>query len=999
MFAKTSSGQILPLHNYTIKDGLISDNIESICQDSLGFIWFGTGEGISIFDSREFRNLTTINGLSSNKISYVTADKKIPGDVWIGTVGAGVNRYHNGKFSVYGSSLPSRMTDINSIFQDDNNIIWCGTDSGFYFIQNDSIHLISSKLILKGVSSFAQRTPDEILAATEMGLFRYFIRQKKLEKINLPGWSGSALISMLHSKNGFVYAAAVDGHLYKINYSNIAVVKLIESPRTMAEDEDNNLWIGAVGGLIKISEDSFSADEIIKYNEDSGLLENNITSLLYDRENILWIGLNDNGLSKLTYQNLIRFRLPKKYIGINWASAISDNNNHFWLALKKYLLEIWKDKNNNWHQHFHAVENYNPNEFLPYLFAGKDNKLYVGKSSGEISIYEIKKENHSFNSPSDLRLIEKIIVPHKIKYTGLFKCIVDNNGYIWCSAIDAGVLVINNSKPRNILKIYTQSDGLPDNSVRDIFQDSKGNIWFGGYDGGLSVFSYGKILKDLTNKNGKEKIFSKLFTTADGLPDNGIRSIEENSEGEIIIGTRYGGLAIYNPEADSDKQSGKSIKSITREEGLFSNAIWSITKTPGGKIWLGTQSGVQELTREGIPSFKLYEELPKVPYYSICSAGNGDLCFANQSDVYIYEPAYEVEKNLPPPVYIDHLSVNGQEIKLENNLSLASYQNTITVEFVGIINREERNTIYQYRLLDNDKKWNTLKNRNSVTYASLRPGNYIFQVIAINGKNIKSKIPAEISFVIEAPFYMQWWFIVLVLLLIISSVVLYLRVRFKRLIEIEKIRTRIAADLHDEIGSGLTRIAILSENALREESSKKILEERNDINNSNEKYSRHGSIERVGKISRDLVDSMIDVIWSIDPKYDSLRDFIFNFKNFANEVCEAKNIRLVIETENIENVRVNSQIKRSLQLITKEALNNALKYSSCKIFKLTLSVKNKIIHLILEDDGTGFDLEKVQRGHGLFNITKHIDELNGTLKIDSVEGMGTKLLIGFPIQS
>ncbi len=997
MFAKTISGQILPLHNYTIKDGLISDNIESICQDSLGFIWFGTGEGISIFDSREFRNLTTINGLSSNKISYVTADKRIPGDVWIGTVDGGINRYHNGKFFVYGSGLPDRMKDINSIFEDDSSIIWCGTDSGFYFIQNNLIRLIPSEFKIGWVSSFAQRNPNEILIASETGIFRYLIKQGKLEKINLPAWNGSTFISMLHSKNGSIYAATIDGYLYRINYSNAAVIKLNESPRTMAEDEDNNLWIGAVGGLLKISEDSFSADKIIEYNEGNGLLENNITSLLYDRENILWIGLNDNGLSKLTYQNLIRFQLPKKYIGINWASSVSDNNNHFWLALKKYLLEIWKDKNNNWHEYPHAVESYNPNEFLPYLFAGKDNKLYVEKSSGEISIYEIKKGNQSFNSPSNLRLIEKIIVPHKIKYTGLFKCIVDNKGYIWCSAIDAGILVINNSKPRNILKIYTQSDGLPDNSVREIFQDSKGNIWFGGYDGGLSVFSYGKILKDLTNKNGKEKIFSKLFTTADGLQDNGIRSIEENSEGEIIIGTRYGGLAIYNPEADSDKQSGKSIKSITREEGLFSNAIWSITKTSDGKIWLGTQSGVQELTREGIPSFKLYEELPKVPYYSICSAGNGDLCFANQSDVYIYEPADEVEKNLPPPVYIDHFSVNGQEVKLKNNLSLASYQNTITVEFVGIINREERNTIYQYRLLDNDKEWNTLKNRNSVTYASLRPGNYIFQVIAINGKNIKSKIPAEISFVIEAPFYMQWWFIVLVLLLIISSAVLYSRIRFKRLIEIEKIRTRIAADLHDEIGSGLTRIAILSENALREESSKKILEERNDTNNGNEKYSRHGSIERVGKISRDLVDSMIDVIWSIDPKYDSLQDFIFNFKNFANEVCEAKNIKLSIETKDIENVKVNSQIKRSLQLVSKEALNNALKYSGCTEINYSLVVKNKEINLLIDDNGSGFDLEKAKYGRGIFNIDKHAKELSGSFKCESVPGNGTKIMINFPL--
>lgn len=140
-----------------------------------------------------------------------------------------------------------------------------------------------------------------------------------------------------------------------------------------------------------------------------------------------------------------------------------------------------------------------------------------------------------------------------------------------------------------------------------------------------------------------------------------------------------------------------------------------------------------------------------------------------------------------------------------------------------------------------------------------------------------------------------------------------------------------------------------------------------------------------------------NAIWSIDPKYDSLKDFIFNFRTYANEVCETKNIKLFIETKEIENVKVNSQIKRSLQLVSKEALNNALKYSGCSIIKYSLVVENKGINLSIEDNGAGFDPEKVKYGHGLFNMDKNAKELSGSFKCEPIPGKGTKILIKFPI--
>ena len=143
---------------------------------------------------------------------------------------------------------------------------------------------------------------------------------------------------------------------------------------------------------------------------------------------------------------------------------------------------------------------------------------------------------------------------------------------------------------------------------------------------------------------------------------------------------------------------------------------------------------------------------------------------------------------------------------------------------------------------------------------------------------------------------------------------------------------------------------------------------------------------------------MIDVIWSIDPKYDSLNDFVFSFKNFAYETCEAKNINLVINTDNIGNVKVNSQVKRNLQLMVKESLNNAVKYSECSEIIFSLAVKNKNIFLSLTDNGKGFDKEKIKYGKGLLNIQKNTEDLSGICSIKSNPGSGTNIEIRFPVQ-
>ncbi len=984
-FQTVNYGQILPFQNYSIKDGLISVNVHSLCEDSLGYIWIGTEEGISVFNSREFINYTTANGLSADNISCITADSKEKGKVWIATYGNGIDVYENGKFEKAVSKLPARLKNVNVMLNDKDNILWCGTDSGLFYLTNDTVHSLNDITLNEPVNTMASDGKNNLWIGTAHGLYVLNKKKKLLSSINLPSGAENSGINCLVYSGGYFWAAGFTGTLLKLNRQKkiISTFQLHFEPFSMTADNSGNIWIGSGHGLYKLSADSTTENIFKKIKMGNNSDHNIITSILFDRENILWCGSNVSGISKLIYQNFYRIPIPSNLPIDYWSCTVTDKNNHFWVAINNTLFELWADRSKLWHWSKHKIKTTFPKEHIQKIYCDSQNNIFIAYLKGIINVFSIANKDPLLRS-SNLIFKKNISLLNTAKYYGLYTFLIDKKGYLWCSLLDSGVAIWNIEK-KKLIKLYNDKSGMPDNSVRAIYEDSNGNFWFGGYDKGLSEFSKDKVNREVYNLSGNNS-FIRHFSTANGLPDNHVRTIREYNDKEIIIGTRYGGIAYIN---------GENIKSVDRNEGLISNGIWDMTRDPDNNIWFCTQSGIQEINNKNkIINFLFIDDIPRIPYYSICSSLNGEICFTDNKDIYLYRPITTPAYTETLPIYINHILINGQERELNNSFFLPSFNNTITFEFICVTNKEEKNIHYLYRLLQSNKNWTPIKGKPSVTFASLRPGNYTFQVLAQDSRNIKSLLPAKVDFVIEAPFYLHWWFISIILIFVITGIIATSKLRFKRLLEIEKIRTRIAADLHDEIGSGLTRIAILSEHALLE--GKQFNET---VEENKDKYSKQVSIERVGKISRNLVDSMIDVIWSIDPKYDSLNDFIFNFKTFANEVCEAKNIKLIIETENILNVKVNAQIKRSLQLISKEALNNSLKYSCCKNVKYSLAVRNKNIHLVLEDDGIGFDLDKVKRGHGLANISKHAKELTGVCNLITSPGNGTKISILFPIKS
>jgi signal transduction histidine kinase/ligand-binding sensor domain-containing protein len=954
-------------------NGLVSDNIHSICQDSSGFIWIATGEGLSVFNSKSFQNYTVSDGLITDNITAVIPDRSIKNKMWIGTNGKGITVFENGVFKNISSRLKEDNYYISTIFQLKNNVVCCGTGEGFFFIKNNKIEIPDYSINTNQVYSFTGRN-NELWVGTDKGLFIVSNNLKTLKQFPLPGDTGKVISSIFCDKNNNVWAfSPTTGYIYKID-SDYKLTSFNlgcnDFSTDLLEDNSNYIWISTSNGLYRF-DISDVMNSLTRFTTDNGLLQNNVSSILLDRENILWVAANDNGLSKLADLNLYDFRNDSKNTG-SWSTSCSDKNNHFWASINTNLVELYKNSHNLWEKYSRSLPGEFQNENINKIICDDNNNLYLCSSSGDIQIYKIIEVK---NSHSILKKSETVDLKETATGNKLYTILVDKSGNIWCSILDKGIILLDEKNHNRIKEIYTDKDGIPDNSVRSIYQDSMGNLWFGGYDGGLSEFTFSK------NNSARSLVFVNHFTKNDGLPNNDIRSITEK-DGKILIGTRYGGLAVF--------KNGK-FNNISRNAGLSSDAIWSIAVTPS-HIWLGTQAGVQSLQNNLTISNELSEVIPGIPFYSISSSENGNLCFVSASDFYVYEPSSDSIINYHPPVYLTRLLVNGHERKLNDRIELPSNENTLTFEFQGIMNRNESESTYEYRLINKNDSWKFTTNNNSVTYSILNPGTYTFQVEALNFKHIKSGVPAQFTFTIDSPFYQQWWFYLFILIFVSLIIYLLIRLRLKRLLEIEKIRTRIASDLHDEIGSGLTHIAMLSEYSLHETNE--------NLSNSisDDKFSSGKSLERIGKISRNLIDSMIDVIWAIDPKFDSLNDFIFNFKAYANEICESKNVKILFNTDNIDKIKVNSRVKRCLQLISKEALNNSLKYSECTQINYHLNVKNKIICLKISDNGKGFDKEKVKYGNGIKNMKKNVEELTGSFNI-MTNGPGTFIEIRFPINS
>jgi signal transduction histidine kinase len=319
---------------------------------------------------------------------------------------------------------------------------------------------------------------------------------------------------------------------------------------------------------------------------------------------------------------------------------------------------------------------------------------------------------------------------------------------------------------------------------------------------------------------------------------------------------------------------------------------------------------------------------------------------------------------------------------------LESDQNQIQIEFFGLGEGPGDELRYQYRLEGADRDWNAPTDQRSVNYASLSPGRYRFVVRAVATDGGVAEQPATVAFTVLPPIWQRAWFLTLAAILATSGTYWLYRVRVAQLLAVERVRMRIAADLHDDIGGSLSRIAIQSEVAGREAAA------------LGEQPARR--LVEIGDSARGLVDALSDVVWSVDPRRDDLASVCRRIREYADDLLVGSGMRWTcVSSPNLESVKLDPRVRRNLFLLLKEAVTNVARHASAQSASMEFTVANREFRAELRDDGRGFEPAPLERGspdrHGIASMRGRAERLGGKLTIQSSPGLGTTVSVQVPI--
>jgi signal transduction histidine kinase/ligand-binding sensor domain-containing protein len=978
LLAGAARAEQLSIKTYTIADGLAHGSIVSIYQDRKGFLWFGTYEGLSRFDGYGFVNYDRRDGLPNIFINHVTEDRQ--GRLWVATNGGGVARLLDHSPQNSGAKFVSfniRDTNdlllrgankVNRMVFDESGKLWCLTDYGLYRAVVEDSQLQFETIIEKpSFDSYAAHADAD-------GTLWFGIRDELVEirgteilhHGSIDGASNSTIITGLVRDS--------DGRLLVADYYRVYEFvppspgkprgvwrKPFALPippngwiRTLLVDDAGALWLGTDQGLMKYADGKLS-----HYTVANGLPRDSVVALATNRAGNLWMGIDTaGGVCQLISEAIVSYT-RRDGLPSNTASVYEDERGRIWAVLADgSVAEIAGGRIVS---HARLVS--------PFITAPPARLVYSNKiwyrwnwaSSG----VKIDKPRLRLPSGKEIDLARYVSTDAR-----LYK---DERGVLWIAKGDHNIyrLDLYRNGALTVESFPTDADYGVINM--HMIGDGAGSLWLG---------TWGKIGR---LRDGR---YSSV-EPAVGLPETDPRAFFMDSRGWLWIGLRYNGVSVtQEPAADNP-----TFVNYSHEQGhLSSNAVRSITEDDAGRIYFGTDRGLDRFdpNSQQWTHFTKQDGLAGNAISTVIKDHNGFIWTAGEGSISRFDPRQEKEANPPAAVYFTRLQVAGEEVRLSETgaeivppRELTATQNNLTIAFVAPNYQDANKPLYQYKLEGLDGDWSAPTRERSVTFGSLAAGKYRFLVRAVGEDGVTSPQPAVFEFRILPPIYLRWWFIAASLLTAGLAIYSLYRARVARLLEMERTRTRIATDLHDDIGANLTRIALLSEVANQQPGSDKV----------------RTLLPSIADIARESVASMNDIVWAISPEHDSLVDLTRRMRRHAEEVFAFRDIDLDFTAPTADSdLKLSVGARHDLLLIFKEAVNNAARHSLCTQIEIEFRCDHSGLHLIIKDDGQGFNPAALNSssGQGLRSMQRRAAALSGILTIDS--SAGTTVEFALPLR-
>lgn len=1022
----------LPLRAYTVADGLPNDVINKIVGDSRGFLWFCTDDGLSRFDGYEFTNYGTDQGLPHPVVNDFLETRE--GEYWVATNGGlckfdprGIptsqvvyadqrpaNAPREPMFTVFTQPTDDRYSRaITTLLQGRDGMIWFGTWNGIFRRE-----LENGRTILRSV---------EIGLGTEYPEQRFI--NTLLEDRHGTLWVGGA---------GGLYRLWPDGAVARYGKANGLPDDNIHD---LLADRDGSLWVATrYGGFFQLAIDSGHGSPVIKraYDDKNGLDTKWIFDLFMKSDGKLWVGTN-HGLSEFSTNDenkvgpLHAYHKGNGFSYHEIANVTEDREGNLWLGTVNGAMKLARGGFTTFDERdgiccARSFFQTAAGEDYAYAAALDDQRTRLFESAGSAvfdptAVYLVQLGR--FDGQSFTWLIPDVLRNKTSAWSTKPTTLKARAGEWWIGTGEglylfpwtASFAALKTARPT---AIYTTRDGLATPEVFCIYEDSRGDAWVstvGSNQNGLARWERTtRTLHDMKGTEGlpslKDKLptafgedgagnlwvgFSQgelaryrggkfeLLTTQDGLPAGRVDDLYLDRAGHLWVAMMRGGLSrIDDPSAEHP-----AFVNYTTAQGLSSNYVTAITEDLFGRIYIGTGQGIDQLepatgrirhytTSDGLASGKIMD---------LARDSEGSIWVGTTTGFSRLRPE-PAQPAAPPPILIKGLKIAGlpQPISAMGETEvylpeLPPSQNQLQIDFVGLSFASGESLRYQYRLEGAD--WSTPTVQRTINYANLAAGRYRFLVRAVNSDGVTSPQPATVVFIVQLPVWQRWWFLSLIAVGTALAVYAIYRYRVSHLIALERVRTRIASDLHDDIGSGLSRLAILSEVARHDAGGARVSERLGEIAN----------------VSRELVDSMSDVVWLINPKRDQLSDLVQRMRRFAADLLTAKGIELTFQGPDERRVKVDTNVRRHLFLIFKEAVNNAARHSGCTKADIRFVLDDGHFVLTVKDNGRGFDPDQAVEGNGLINMRERARLLKAMLLVTSDPGSGTTINLRTPVWS
>lgn len=988
---------LFTFQSWQSQQGLPQDYVRALAQTADGYLWVGTDDGVARFDGVRFVSFGLPEGMPTGPVQTLLADRD--GALWIGTAGNGLTRWQAGKAQTFSMADGLPSDSITALAEDGQGRLWIGTEAGLAISQNGHLTPFAAGDAFKGkpiTALFADRRGNVWLGATGTGVFEFSAGKV----IPITDAATRELLRdphcLLVDKAGRVWIGAGDDFVLCRDGNQWRPYRI---PRhfarsyigTLAEEPDGTVWGGSVSeGLFE-----FKDGKQVTFNAGSGLSDNSVASLFVDQEGHLWVG-TAAGLNLLRQKNLFAFD-QKQGLGYGAVEALAEiTPGQIWVGMQAGGLYRW------------AGGNFRPLKSADLAIIGPQiNSLLVAKD-GSCWVAGVHGLLHFKNPKETANRADLFTLPA----SSIISLCEDPESNLWVGTREGTLWCWRNKH------WLAETNFIQKHAITALAPGRHGSLWIGTEGDGVYRF-HGAT--------------AAHWSTTNGLLSDLVRTLYPDAQGRLWIGTAGGGLGCWH--------QGR-VTTITSREGLPDNTISQILEDDTGHLWLGSNRGIacvskrelEEVAAGQAPAVypqvygraegMLSEQCTSGFFPSGLKSKSGELWFPTLKGVVVVNPKVHLSQSPPPKVLIEEVWVDGVawpltstenvpvdaagawrgNVGLETRtLQLGPGRHRLELRYTALNFETPERTRFRYQLEGLDSGWVEAGTRRMAFYSYVPPGHYRFRVIACNADGVWNDAGASLGLVVARYFWQTWWFAGGVILALLALVVSVVRLSVKRRMQrrvrhleqeraLEQERSRIARDLHDEMGAKLCRISFLSEHARR---SREIPEE------------LRRQIVFISEASREVLYSLDEIVWAVNPQNDLLEHVASYIGHYAQEYFQETGIECEVNMPaQLPSYPLSSQWRHHLLLAVREAFTNTLKHSQATRVQVSITFNFSTLEIAVSDNGNGFDLSAhhppkgnpaSSAGNGLFNMHQRLQDIGGHCVINSQPGVGTTVRFVLPI--